>query len=561
MKRITTSVYTFSDLIEGDFLYVDKTAHIYELLAPSKAQYFLARPRRFGKSLLISTLKAIFQGRRELFQGLSISSTDYDWNPHPVIHLDMGSSVGNTLAEMQQNLTYLLEDQAKANKIILSRSGCVGQFKELVSALHARDGKVVILVDEYDKPLLGKLGSPEVREIQTLLKTFYGVIKTTESAQRFALITGVSKFTKVSIFSDLNNLTDLTMDARTATLLGYTQQELEHNFPDYIERLAGALEKTRTETLDLLRTWYNGYRFEENATTVYNPVSIMKCFDTQKIKNFWFETGTPTFLIDLLRKEPFNPANLVAIESDFGSYEPDQLPVLPLLVQTGYLTIKDSHGELGETTYTLGYPNREIEMSFNRCLAQGFTQLAPEELTGTLFRLVGALREGRIEDVLEHTKRFFSQVPNSITIDNEKYYQTIFYTVFKLIGAAIDTEVCTNIGRIDAVLKTNNDIYVLEFKLNGTADEAIEQIHAKRYFEPYLNDGRKITLIGIAFSAKTRNLAEHRIEVLQNALVRESNPDAYTPDACTPEEKARQMAAKGLPACIIKDVTGVTIFV
>jgi hypothetical protein len=560
MKPLTTSVYTFSNLIEGDFLYVDKTARIYELLAATSAQYFLSRPRRFGKSLLISTLKAIFQGRRELFQRLWLDQSDYKWDKYPVIHLDMGSSVADTADGMERNLTYLLEDQAKANAVSLSRTGCAGQFKELVSILYARDGKVVILVDEYDKPLLGKLGSPDVRDIQALLKTFYGVIKTTEAAQRFVLITGVSKFTKVSIFSDLNNLTDLTMDPRTATLLGYTQQELENNFPDYIERLAGAIGKSRGETLNSLREWYNGYRFHHRAETVYNPVSVMKCFDTQEFRNYWFETGTPTFLVDLLRETPIDLGNLHVPDAAFSTYDPVQLDPLPLLVQTGYLTIKSADDTFGTPIFELDYPNREIEDSLSYWLVRGFSHVPADDMSSTLRRLTTALRENRVADMLENLKVFFAKVPNTITIENEKYYQTIFYTVFTVIGTMIDVEVSTNIGRIDAVLKTTNDIYVLEFKLNGTANEAIEQIHDKRYFEPYLKDGRKITLIGIAFSAKTRNLAEHRIEVLQNTLVRESNADVYTSDACTPEEKARQMAAKGLPACIIKDVTGVTIF-
>ncbi len=567
MKPLTTSVYTFCDLIDGGFLYVDKTAGLYELVREYKGQYFLARPRRFGKSLMISTLKSIFQGRRELFDGLFIATTDYDWKPYPVIHLDMGSTAAQTPEELETNLCYGINLNAQQNKVSLSSERAANRFLELVNTLAARDGRVVILVDEYDKPLLGHLGQPSAKGIQTVLKAFYSVIKTTESCQRFALLTGVSKFTKVSIFSDLNNLTDLTMDARTATLLGYTQPELETHFPDYIERLASAIGRDKAETLDALRVWYNGYRFHHRAETIYNPVSVMKCLDNQEFKNYWFETGTPTFLIELLRKKPIDPTGMVADESDFGTYDPEQLSVLPLLVQTGYLTIKSAAGPLGSLSYRLGYPNREIELSFSRSLAQGFTNLAPEDITSALQRLSAALKEDRIADMLDTLQGFFSKIPNTITIDNEKYYQTIFFTIFTLIGINIETEVSTNIGRIDAVVKTTGHITIFEFKLNGTADEAMAQIRARRYYEPYLDDGRPITLVGVEFSGKTRNLGAHRIEAVDGgaegepAAIREAGELYATATGVRSAESerqriARRLQARGIDPAIIAEVTG-----
>ena len=567
MKPITTSVYTFSNLIEGCFLYVDKTAAIADLISAPRGQYFLARPRRFGKSLLISTLKAIFQGRRELFEGLHIASTDYVWKPYPVIHLDMGSAAAQTPEELEAKLLQEIRYNAQQNRMDIETTTAAAGFLALIRQLAERDGQVVILVDEYDKPLLGHLGHPSAKPIQTVLKQFYSVIKTTEANQRFAFLTGVSKFTKVSIFSDLNNLTDLTMDPRTATLLGYTQDELEANFPDYIARLAGAIGRTTPETLEELRIWYNGYRFEENAQTVYNPVSVMKCFDTQKFKNYWFETGTPTFLVDLLRQKPIDPTGMTADEADFGTYDPEHLSVLPLLVQTGYLTIKHAEGPLGALTYSLGYPNREIELSFSRSLAQGFTHLAPEDVTSSLQRMIAALRENRQADMLDTLKVFFANIPNTISINNEKYYQTIFFTVFKLIGVSIETEVNTNIGRIDAVVKTASRIILFEFKLNGTAEEAMAQIREKRYAEPYLHDGRPITLVGVEFSAITRNLGAHRIESLddgsepERTVIRETAGEPYATEAearCATHERERiahRLQAKGIPADIIAEVT------
>lgn len=567
MKPLTTSVYTFSNLIEGGFLYVDKTAAIGELIRPASAQYFLARPRRFGKSLLISTLKAIFQGRRELFDGLFLATADYDWKPYPVIHLDMGTAADSTVAQLETTLREYLDEHADSHGIVLTHASIAARFGELIKKLAARDGKVVILVDEYDKPLLGHLGQPTVTAMQKVLKQFYGVIKTTESCQRFALITGVSKFTKVSIFSDLNNLTDLTMDPRTATLLGYTQDELEANFPDYIVRLAGAIGKTDAETLNELRIWYNGYRFEEKAQTVYNPVSVMKCFDTQKFMNYWFETGTPIFLVDLLRDKPVDFGDLKVPDTAFSTYDPAHLEPLPLLVQTGYLTIKSSDGVLGAATFLLGYPNREIESSFSYWLTKDFSHLPADDMSSALRRLTAALREGRIEDMLDTLTIFFAKVPNTITLENEKYYQTIFFTVFTLIGAIVEAEVSTNIGRVDAVVKTAAGIFIFEFKLNGSADAAMGQIRAKRYFEPYLDDGRRITLIGVAFAKETRNLGEHRIESLNTAQeparLRETG-DSYAtapaPGSAENErlEIARRMKAKGIAPAIITEVTGLS---
>ena len=560
MKPITTSVFTFSHLIEGDFVYIDKTAGIHDLLRPGKAQYFLSRPRRFGKSLLISTIKATFQGRRDLFEGLALADSGYDWPVHPVIHLDLGSAAANTAEGLEEHLLAELRYNADQADVSLSACSAPLAFLELVRKLSDRDGKVVILVDEYDKPLLGHLGQPSVLPVQTLLKQFYSVIKTTEPLQRFALLTGVSKFAKVSVFSDLNNLTDLTMDPRSATLLGYTQEELEAGFPDYIERLAGTLDKTVAETLDELRVWYNGYRFEATAPTVYNPVSVMKCLDTQRINNYWFETGTPTFLVNLLRKSPLNPAGLMADEHDFAVYDPVHPDILPLLVQTGYLTIKGVEGPPGGFLYQLGYPNRELEISFSRSLAQGFTELPPEEITGALVRLTAALREGRIEDMLDTLKVFFARVPHTISIENEKYYQTIFFTVFTLLGAMTEAEVSTNIGRIDAVVKTEAGIFIFEFKLNGSAEEALAQIKEKRYFEPYLEDGRPVSLIGVAFSREQRNLGEHLIEVLpadaapsricegEAAYAADPLPDA--------REIARRLHARGMDPALIAQITG-----
>ena len=512
MKPLTTSVYTFCDLIAGGYLYVDKTAGIYELIRGYKGQYFLSRPRRFGKSLLISTLKSIFLGHRELFDGLAIAGMDYDWQKYPVIHLDLGDVDAGSAEKLSKSLMTRIAESAADNGIDLKETIASAAFRELVVQLSLRDGKVVILVDEYDKPLLGHLGSESATEIQGILKSFYSVIKTTEAQQRFVLLTGVSKFSKVSVFSDLNNLTDLTMQRSTATLLGYTQDEVENNFGEYIDALADELGKSRDDMLEELRVWYNGYRFHYQSETVYNPVSLMKCFANLEFKNYWFETGTPSFLIRLLKDMPIDMENLTADESDFSTYEPENLSVLPLLVQTGYLTIKHAEEFNDVRLFTLGYPNREIEQSFNRWLAVGFANIQPHEFSGTLLKLIRTLTAGRVDEMLEHMKVFFAQVPNTITLKNEKYYQTIFFTVFKVLGAAINVEVSTNTGRIDAVVKSEQNIFIFEFKLRGSAEDALRQIREKGYADGYRDEGRPVTLIGVAFGEEERNITDWLIE-------------------------------------------------
>ena len=458
MKPLSTSMYTFEKLIESGCIYVDKTEHLARLVDAPDGQFFIARPRRFGKSLTISTLKAIFQGKRELFKGLAIDALDYDWKEYPVIHLDMGSCAKDSAGKLDLTLSKEVDFIAKQHGLVLSEGDASNRFKELVTTLNEKSGKVVVLVDEYDKPLLNHIGKESVAAIQSTLKSFYSVIKTTEPYQRFAFITGVSKFSKVSIFSDLNNLTDLTMTAPEATMMGYTQEELEATFDEYIEALAEAHDFSKEDCLEKLRVWYNGYRFHQNSSSVYNPVSLMKCLQNREFKNYWFETGTPTFLIHLFREEQVDLENTSAFESDFSCYEPSELSILPLLFQTGYLTIKDSALLGEEIRYQLGFPNSEVKRSFSKFLAQGLAHIPGSEMTGAAIRIIEALNENRLDDMLETMKVFFANIPYDITIAQEKYYQTIFYTVFNVLGSMVDAEARTNTGRIDAVVKTGTHI-------------------------------------------------------------------------------------------------------
>jgi hypothetical protein len=514
MKPLTTNIYSFPELIQRECLYVDKTAQIKRLISAADKQYFLSRPRRFGKSLLVSTLKAIFQGRRELFYGLAIDQLDYDWKPYPVIHLDMGSCAGENVSEVGRKLLRQVKKSAKPYGIHVEPDAPPEEaFDDLIQDLASEVGpQTVVLVDEYDKPLLGHLGQPSAKPIQSLLKKFYGVIKTTEADQRFAFITGVSKFSKVSVFSDLNNLTELTMSAKAATLLGYTQEELESNFPEYIDALAEAQEMSREEVLQELRVWYNGYTFEENKPRVYNPVSTMKCLDSRKFENYWFETGTPTFLVELLKHCPIDLNHLVVPKHVFSAYDVDQLSPIPLLFQTGYLTIKGTEKIGGNLHYQLDFPNQEVAQSFSYFLAEGLGNVAPDTFSKTLHKVRSALAQNDMDTALDDMRVFFADIPYDITLENEKYYQSLFYVLFRLIGLVIEAETRTDRGRIDAVVLNKDRIFVIEFKLHDTAEKAMEQIRNNHYALKYKHDGRPITLVGVSFDAETRNIDQWLME-------------------------------------------------
>jgi hypothetical protein len=510
MKMLTTSVYTFENLIEGNFQYVDKTAYVCELLKPAFAQYFLSRPRRFGKSLLISTLRAVFEGKQELFAGTHIANTDYDWPVHPVIHLDLGACGVRTAADLERTLGYLINSAAKHLDVELTCEGAAMRFQELIQSLGSRGQRAVVLIDEYDKPILGNADNPEhLPEILCTLKAFYSVIKTTESKQRFALLTGVSKFSKVSIFSDLNNLTDITMGARFATLLGYTQEELLANFADYIDKIVAEGTLDRDALLDKIRDWYNGYRFHERAAKVYNPVSVTSLFMSGEFRNYWFATGTPSMLINMLKQRamPLEEVDGMELpEIAFSAYEIDNIRVEPLLFQTGYLTITDYDPE-GDL-YTLGYPNREIRDAFIQYLADAFTPVRKEYAQAEAYQMVKALRAGDIDGFMNRLKPFFAGIDYDLHISQEKYYQTVFYLILKLLGIYLRTEVKTNVGRIDAVVELADRIFIFEFKLHGTAQAALDQIHDRQYYERFLPGGKPIHLIGANFDTQARNISE-----------------------------------------------------
>ena len=507
MKRIDTSTYDFPTIIENNFLYVDKTEFIWKLAEPKKGEYFLSRPRRFGKSLLVSTLKALFQGRRELFKDLAIDSLEYDWTPYPVIHLNFGDAGVDTEEELDKCLKFILEVAAKENKVTLHGEDNPIRFANLILDLAGEKGQVVVLVDEYDKPILSNVTSKAAPALLKKLKRFYGVIKTFEKNIRFAFITGVSKFSHVSLFSDLNNLTDITLRTGFAGMLGFTEAEIRKYFADRIPLAAEANGVSPEELMTRLLQWYDGYRFSEGETHVCNPVSLSSFFSNDyKFSNYWDSTGMPTFLLKVARDKHYDYEEALTRfydESIFSAYELDKLDVTGLLWQTGYYTIKEAKQDIDGTLYRLDFPDREVQTTFTRRLIEFLAGDANGSEASYLARdMRRAIREDDLPGFMKLFQSFLAGISYDIHLPYEKYYQTIFFVVFKLIGATIEAESRTNEGRIDAYIRTAKNVYLFEFKLDKTAATALDQIQEHHYFEKFQNGTLPITMVGVNFNSE-----------------------------------------------------------
>ncbi len=510
MKFLPVGPYTYENLIKGGFVYVDKTRYIYELLRPPIGIYFLSRPRRFGKSLLVSTLRAIFEGKRALFEDLWICQhTDYDFEKYPVIALDMSRMNVETPALFKASVRTEVAQLAQSWGIELAQQGHGSAFGELIRKL-GQDKPVVVLIDEYDKPLLNHLTSPMRDEMKAALKAFYIAIKANDAYLRFVLLTGVSKFSKVSVFSDLNNLEDISMHSMYATLLGFTQAELECYFADHLQALAAEQTMSLDALLEKIAFWYDGYRFTEKDAHVYNPFSTLLFLKHKRFAYHWFETGTPSFLLELIKNDPQSwrqiPQEKWAGAEDFSIYEVERLHPLPLLFQAGYLTIKDVRDDYAQRLYLLDYPNFEVETAFLGEILQHFSEVSQQ--SSCLYHLTQFFEAGDIDEVLEELKVFFASVPYTLHIKYERYYQTIFFAIFKLLGFNIDTEVRTNRGRVDVVVDMPDVTYLFEFKLFDTKEAALEQIKTLAYFQPFMRKGKPVMMIGVAFDQDEGNIGD-----------------------------------------------------
>jgi hypothetical protein len=512
LKRLPISLQDFRSIIEGDYKYIDKTRYIHKI-ATSGKYFFLSRPRRFGKSITISTLQELYLGNKDLFKGLWIED-QWDWSKkHPVLRFSF-TTIGYDSIGLSMALEQELHTQAEKKEIKLRKSGIGPLFKELIET-SAKQGKVVVLIDEYDAPIINYLGKDSNKAVlnRDILREFFTVLKDLDPCLELAFLTGVSKFSKVGIFSGLNNLRDLTMDAQYATMLGYTQEELESNFVEEIELAAQKLNLPRAELLEQMRIWYNGYRFHPNSDRVYNPVSSNLFFEHQEFQNFWFATGTPSFLVNLLKSEGVFDLHFPATSlAGFESFELDQLKPIAILFQTGYLTIQ---GKDEDGLVNLDYPNKEVRDSMLEVLIEGFVGVEAEFSPALIIKIRNAFRANDLERVIQILQEVFKKVPFFLHERYpEKFFHAAIHLLFSYLGVRIHSEVCTSDGRIDSLVETDSHVYILEYKLNRSAKAALEQIKHKRYYQAYWNTGKPVVGVGVNFSSKTKNIQGWVAEVL-----------------------------------------------
>ena len=514
-KLYPVGVQNFEKVILGGYEYVDKTALIYELFNTG-SYYFLSRPRRFGKSLLLSTLEAYAQGKKELFKGLALEKLERDWTVYPVLHMDLNTEKYDTKASLENKLELTLKQWEGEYGYNPDEYSVATRFEGVIRRACEQTGRrVVILIDEYDKPMLQAIGNEDLQnEYRSTLKAFYGALKSMDGCIRFALLTGVTKFGKVSVFSDLNNLMDISMDDRYVEICGISEKEVHAYFEEDIHALATATGLTYEETCAELKANYDGYHFTENAVGMYNPFSLLNTFAKKKFGSYWFETGTPTYLVELLKLHHYpieDLEHIVTSQPVLDSIDTASTDPIPVIYQSGYLTIK-GYNKMFEN-YTLGFPNREVEQGFFKFLLPNYASVSVSKSPYQIQCFVEEVMAGKVDDFFDRLKTMFADIPYELARDREVHYQNILYIIFKLMGFYVQVEYHTSRGRIDLVLQTQDYVYIMEFKLNGSADEALAQIREKGYDAPFAKDSRTIYRIGVNFSDELRNIQEVKVEV------------------------------------------------
>lgn len=507
-------IQSFPSIREEGYVYVDKTAFIYQMASRGK-YYFLSRPRRFGKSLLVSTMEAYFLGKRELFKGLAIEQLEKEWATYPVLRLDLNAEKYEQPEELENRINVYLSKWETAYGAAPEETSLSSRFSGVIERAYEKTGqKVVILIDEYDKPLLEAIGNENLKEsYRSTLSAFFTVMKNQADYVRFVFLTGVTKFTKVSIFSGLNNLEDISIDESYAEICGITDTELHRQFGESVKALAAKNKLTEDECYAKLMQMYDGYHFYVDAKGVYNPFSLLRSFKSGTFGSYWFETGTPTFLTKIIQDTDYDLTKIQEAEvtSDVLDNATDQdLSLVPVLYQAGYLTISgyDPEYEL----YTLKFPNREVELGFMRYLLPTFIRKSDTLERSFIKSFVKAVNAGDPDTFMGQLQTMFAGNSYKVAGDKEIYFQNVMYVTFRLMGFYAQVERDTSEGRIDLTIETPGYIYIVEIKLDGSADEALRQINNKKYAAPFAHDPRRLFKIGVNFSSATRGITEWKIE-------------------------------------------------
>lgn len=520
-KLYPIGIQNFESLRNDGYFYVDKTALLYRLVKTGR-YFFLSRPRRFGKSLMISTLQAYFEGKKELFEGLAIEQLEKDWVKRPVLHLDLNIEKYNTPESLDKILNDTLEQWEELYGTRPSETSFSLRFAGIIRRACEKSGeRVAILVDEYDKPMLQAIGDVELQKaFRTTLKPFYGVLKSMDGYIKFALLTGVTKFGKVSVFSDLNNLNDISMDDLYVELCGITEKEIHTNFEDELHELADAQRMSYEDVCRELKACYDGYHFVENSIGIYNPFSLLNTFLKMKFGNYWFETGTPSYLVELLKRHNYDLYRMAHEETNadiLNSIDPESTNPIPVIYQSGYLTIKGYDPRFG--MYRLGFPNREVEEGFLKYLMPFYANADKVDSPFQIQKFVNEVETGQIDAFFRRLSSLMADTPYELVRDLELHYQNILFIVFKLVGFYVKAEYHTSEGRVDLVLQTDKYTYVMEFKFDSTAEEALRQINEKHYARPFEADTtRTLYKIGVNFSSKTRNIEKWLVETVDPAV-------------------------------------------
>ena len=513
-KQFPIGEQDFANIRNRNMVYIDKTHLIYNLVHQS-GKFFFFRPRRFGKSLLLSTMRYYFEGRRDLFEGLAIDSLEKEWRKRPVIYLDLSrgrtidlgalhSMINRNLAEYEQlyGLSPKESDSYSTRLTAIIQEACKQTGEQ-----------VVVLIDEYDAPMLDTMGDLELKKkVRNQVRDLYSPLKAQSQYLWFVFLTGITKFSQLSIFSELNNLTDISMDRRFVEICGITEKEIHDNFDQEVADLAEAYDITKEQCYARLKDMYDGYPFRPGSIGIYNPFSLLNCLDKQEFRSYWFESGTPTALVETMQRNNYSLEHLTNEEVSsqlMSSVDSDEVSPIPLIYQSGYLTIKGYDNRFN--TFQLGFPNKEVEEGFTSYLLPYYSPIKKSETSLALGNFVREIENGQPEAFMKRLEALFADGNYQIIGDAEKYFHNAVYVIFKMLGFYVEVEHATSDGRIDLLMKTNDYIYIVEFKIDKSADDALKQIEDKQYAKPFETDTRRVYKIGINFSTKSRRIDSWKI--------------------------------------------------